>query len=57
MPGVVSYWRMVFEMTNMGTSLFDYNNNQNQEYPVPSNTVWDDTITKLEVCNHTHRYN
>ena len=56
MPAVVSYWRMVYEMTNLGKGLFDYNINQNNEYIIPSNTQWDSAIQRLEVCNHTHRY-
>ena len=56
MPAIVTYWRMIYEMSNMGKALFDYNNNQNNEYPVPANAQWDPAIPLLEACNHTHRY-
>jgi hypothetical protein len=57
---VVCNWRMVYELTNLGKGIFDYSNNQNYELPVPppnnAQVVWDPLIPRLEVCNHTHRY-
>jgi hypothetical protein len=57
---VVCNWRMVYELTNLGKGIFDQSNNQNYELPIPppnnAQVVWDPLIPRLEVCNHTHRY-
>ena len=56
LPGVVAYWRMVYEMTNLGSEVFDYSVNGNQPYVVPSTYSWAMLPTLLNVCNETMRY-
>jgi hypothetical protein len=55
LPAVVSYWRMIYELGNKGEAVYDYSINQNTPYTL-SNTYWDSTIPRLEVCNHTYRF-
>jgi hypothetical protein len=57
LPSVVSYWRMIYELGNLGTAVYDYSINQNAPYILPTaDSYWDQSVTKLNVCNHTFRY-
>lgn len=55
LPAVTAYWRMTYEIGNIGAEIYDYSVNGNIPYVLPANAHWEQAITRLEVCQHDQR--